>query len=87
MWEKGKGTRALSHLTDTHNRKVAKMIRSIRAAGAEPNIEILAHGLPSAEIALQVEAAVINALGKAGLANVVRGCVGANLGAILSARL
>ena len=69
---KGKGARALAHLDDAEKGSVAKTIRTIRAAGAEPEIEILAHALPSAEIALQVEAAVIDALGVAGLANAVR---------------
>jgi hypothetical protein len=77
---KGKGNRALVHLDDAEKRSVAKTIRSIRAAGAEPEIEILAHSLPSAEVALQVEAAVIDALGIAGLGNIVRGWRGAKFG-------
>lgn len=77
---KGKGSRALAHLDVVEKRNVAKTIRSIRAAGAEPEIEILAHALPSAEVALQVEAAVIDALGIAGLGNAVRGWRGAKFG-------
>lgn len=77
---KGKGARAVAHLDDAEKRKVARRIRTIRAAGAEPEIEILVHGLRSAEVALQVEAAVINALGISGLANAVRGWRGAKLG-------
>jgi hypothetical protein len=79
---KGKGGRALAHLDDVEKRNVAKTIRLIRSAGAEPEIEILAHALPSAEVALQVEAAVIDALGIAGLGNVVRGWRGAKFGRV-----
>jgi hypothetical protein len=54
---KGKGRRALAHLDDVDKVKVRRVLRRIRAAGKEPRIEILAHGLPSAEAALRVEAA------------------------------
>jgi hypothetical protein len=77
---KGQGTRALAHLVGAEKRKVARTIRTIRAAGAEPAIEILAHGLPSAETALQMEAAVIDALGLSSLSNVIRGWRGARFG-------
>lgn len=70
---KGKGGRALAHIDDVEKRKVAKVIRSIRAEGAEPVIEILAHGLSSEDAAYRVEAAVIDALGISGLANAVHG--------------
>jgi uncharacterized protein len=70
---KGKGRRVLRHLEDrTASRKV-ETIRQIQAAGKQPLLEILAHGLPSAETALQVEAAVIDALGLPLLTNQVRG--------------
>jgi hypothetical protein len=77
---KGKGRRALAHLEDPERKSINRTIRAIRAAGGEPQIEILAHALPSAEVALQVEAAVIDALGIAGLANEVRGWRGAKFG-------
>lgn len=77
---KGKGSRALAHLEDSEKKSVARIIRAIRTSGAEPQIEILAHALPSAEVALQVEAAVIDALGIAGLANAVRRWRGAKFG-------
>lgn len=70
---KGKGRRVLSHLGDrAESRKVAT-IKQIQAAGRQPQLEILAHGLRSAEMALQVEAAVIDALGLPLLTNQVRG--------------
>lgn len=77
---KGKGGRALAHLGDTEKRDVAEVIREIRASGAEPRIEVLAHGLPSAEVALQLEAAAIDLLGLQNLANAVRGWRGAKFG-------
>ncbi len=70
---KGKGRRVLRHLEDrAESRKVAT-IKQIQAAGKQPQLEILAHGLRSAETALQVEAAVIDALGLPFLTNRVRG--------------
>jgi hypothetical protein len=48
-------------------------IRQIRASKKEPHLEILAHGLRTADAALQVEAAVIDALGLPFLTNQVRG--------------
>jgi len=72
---KGKGRRVLRHLRledQVDSRKVTA-IREIRAAGRQPRLDILAHGLPSAETALQLEAAVIDALGLSLLTNQVRG--------------
>jgi hypothetical protein len=70
---KGQGERALAHLSDTsESRKVAR-INEIRAAGFEPQIDILVHGLTSAEAAFRVEAAVIDAIGPERLTNAVRG--------------
>jgi hypothetical protein len=70
---KGKGRRVLTHLGDhAETRKVAT-IKQIRAAGKQPRLEILAHNLRSADTALQVEAAVIDALGMPFLTNQVRG--------------
>ncbi len=70
---KGKGGRALSHLTSQERRGIHQAIREIRAAGEEPRIEILAHGLRTAEAALRIEAAAIDLLGLDELANAVRG--------------
>lgn len=77
---KGKGARALVHLDASEERAVAATIREIRAAGAEPRIDILAHGLPSPAVALQVEAAAIDLIGVDNLANAVRGWRGAKFG-------
>jgi hypothetical protein len=70
---KGRGSRALAHLRARERKTIMRTIRGIRASGAEPRIEILAHGLRSPEAALKVEAAAIDLLGVANLANAVRG--------------
>ena len=70
---KGKGNRALAHLKATPEKEIASKIRGIRKAGAEPRIEILAHGLRDERSALQVEAAAIDLLGLSSLANAVHG--------------
>ena len=70
---KGKGRRVLRHLEDRAETRKVAMIKQIRATGREPQLEILAHGLRSADAALQVEAAVIDALGLPFLTNRVRG--------------
>jgi hypothetical protein len=77
---KGKANRALSHLRAPSDRKIAKAIKAIRAAGEEPRIEILAHGLPDEKAALRVEAAVIDASRLENLANRVRGWRGRRFG-------
>jgi hypothetical protein len=70
---KGKGRRVLSHLGDKAETRKVTTLKQIRAAKKQPRIEILAHGLRSAETALQVEAAVIDALGLPFLTNQVKG--------------
>src|ERR1041384_3987990 len=70
---KGHGDRALQHLKEKGRTPKLAMIRSIRRKGFEPRLEILAHGIESAESALRMEAAVIDALGLKGLMNQVRG--------------
>jgi hypothetical protein len=77
---KGKGGRALAHLSAPEKRAITKFIRRIRAGGQEPVIEILAHGLPTAEAAFRVEAAAIDLLGVESLANEVRGWRGSQFG-------
>ena len=69
---KGKGKRALAHLK-AENKEIANTIKEIRAAGEEPRIEILAHGLRDEATALRIEAAAIDLLGVSNLVNAVRG--------------
>lgn len=79
---KGKGARALTHLDalPQEKRRIATVISEIRSQGEEPRIDILAHALPSAKAALQVETAAIDLLGVETLANAVRGWGSAKFG-------
>lgn len=70
---KGQGQRAFQHLTDEKEGAKRNKIREIRNAGLEPKIEILAHGLKDDEMALKIEAAMIDLIGVDQLANEVRG--------------
>lgn len=70
---KGKGRRALSHLHNSAETRKVATIKRIHAAGKEPMVDILAHGLESSDVALRVEAGVIDALGLPSLTNEVRG--------------
>ncbi len=70
---KGQGDRAVAHLRDNSESEKVARIKEIQAAGHEPQIDILVHGLPSKEAALRVEAAVIDATGPHKLTNAVRG--------------
>jgi uncharacterized protein len=70
---KGKNGRALAHLRADEKKAIARVIRKLRASGAQPRIEILAHGLGTPNAALKLEAAAIDLLGLGNLANAVRG--------------
>ena len=70
---KGRGSRVLAHSHGRGSDRTEDRLRSIRRAGLEPRIDILAHGLANAETALRVEAAVIDLLGLGSLSNAVRG--------------
>lgn len=78
---KGKGNRYLSHLSDMSDSEKTSRIAEIRDAGCEPRIEILAHGFPSEDLALRVEAAAIDLLWESKeLTNAVRGQRSQDLG-------
>jgi hypothetical protein len=78
---KGKGSRALSHLgaTEQEKKDMYEQIKSIRDAGLEPRIELLAYCLGDEKAALQIESAAIELLGLKNLANRIRGFKGAKL--------
>jgi hypothetical protein len=79
---KGKGGRALSHLSAAaESRKCAKL-NELRSVGLKPRIDILAHGLRDEETAFRVEAAVIDLFGLDALTNEVRGWRSLQLGRI-----
>ena len=70
---KGKGQRAFHHLVDEKDGVKRNKIQEIRNAGLEPKIEILVHALKDDEMALKIEAALIDLIGVGQLANEVRG--------------
>lgn len=70
---KGHGSRCLAHLSDQAESHKVQTIREIQAAGLQPKIEILVHGVEDEITALKIEAAVIDLLGKSSLTNQVRG--------------
>lgn len=70
---KGVGDRFAHHLTDTMESRKTKIIGELKAEGLEPTIDVLAHQLPDEKTALLIEAAAIDVLGLANLANEVRG--------------
>ncbi len=70
---KGKGERCLDHLFEDDDHPKVKRIREIFAAGLEPRIEILAHGMATSEEAYLVEAAAIDLIGLKELTNKVVG--------------
>lgn len=70
----GAKNRPFDHLKATKDEgSKAEMIRDIRADKLEPEVHVLRHGLSSSEIAEDVEAAVIDAIG---LENLTNGCRG-----------
>jgi uncharacterized protein len=70
---KGKDERCLDHLFEDDDHPKVKRIREIFAAGHEPRIEMLAHGLRSEQEAYSIEAAAIGLLGLENLTNRVVG--------------
>ena len=69
-----KNNRAFEHLKTSKDESEKKLkIDEIRSQGNEPRIDILRHGLVSSEVALHVEAAIIDSLGLENLTNLVRG--------------
>jgi len=77
---KGTGDRAFAHLYDLSESAKVQRIAAIRAAGRQPEIEILVHGLQDEETALRIEASIIDLIGIGQLTNQVRGYESAALG-------
>ncbi len=67
---KGVGARAIAHLSDSSESSKVSRIKSIRAAGFEPRIDIMAHQLRDDLEASRVEAALIELIGVNRLTNV-----------------
>lgn len=74
---KGCGSRCVTHLKEGGENEKVKRIAAIRKSGCEPRIDILVHGLLDDEqgsnAALQIEAAIIDLIGRKKLTNKVRG--------------
>ncbi len=70
---KGKGARVLAHMNVTGESRKAQRIAELKSRKLVPRLEILAHGLPSEEVAFRIEAAVIDLLGLDDLTNLVSG--------------
>ena len=70
---KGKGERCLDHLYEDDDHPKVKRVREIFAAGLEPRIEMLAHGLGTEQEAYNIESAAIGLLGLEHLTNRVVG--------------
>lgn len=70
---RGKGNRIFAHLKAAGRSKKAARLRAILRCGQTPQIDILAHGLPTENDASQVETAAIDLLGLRNLTNKVRG--------------
>jgi hypothetical protein len=83
---KGKGNRIFSHLEDQSETEKVYRISEIRQRGLEPRIDLLRYGLTDTEAVL-VEAAAIDLIGKANLANKVAGYHSRTFGRITSQEL
>jgi uncharacterized protein len=70
---KGKGGRVLAHMSAAGESRKAQKIADLRRRKLTARIEILAHALPSEEVAFRIEAAVIDLLGLDDLVNLVAG--------------
>ena len=79
---KGKGYRALAHLSEEGETRKIHTLKELKKRNLSPIIEILAHALTDEETALRIEAAVIDLLGLDGLTNAVRGWRSIQLGRI-----
>lgn len=80
---KGRGNRLFSHLDDQAESEKVRRIAELRAAGLEPQIDMLRYGLSDAEAAL-VEAAAIDLIGRPPLTNIMAGHHDQSFGRITS---
>jgi hypothetical protein len=85
---KGCHSRALSHPDEIGESEKIRRIAELKEAKIQPRIDILAHGIKTEEVALRIEAAVIDALWpKKILTNKVRGFQTLELGRVSLAEL
>ncbi len=76
---KGKGNRCFSHLTDDNESEKVKRIKEIRQENKEPIIEMLIHGVTE-DVALKVEASVIDLIDLKKLTNKIKGHASSKIG-------
>ncbi len=76
---KGKGNRCFAHLSDNKESEKVKRINEIKLDHKEPTIELLIHGVTE-DIALKVEASVIDLLNVKKLTNQVKGHASSKIG-------
>ena len=77
---KGKGGRALAHLSQRAESRKRRVLSELKRLGLELRIDVLAHALANEETAYRIEAAVIDLLGLGELTNQVRGWRSIQLG-------
>lgn len=70
---KGKGSRALAHLSDGKDSDKTRKIAELKALGKEPRIEMIRHNLKTDQEAATIEASCIDALGVKNLTNEIKG--------------
>ncbi|MGD0019956.1 MAG: hypothetical protein ABSD62_11935 [Candidatus Limnocylindrales bacterium] len=80
---KGKGNRLFSHLDDQTESEKVRRIAELRAAGLEPQIDVLRYGLSDPEAGL-VEAAAIDLIGRPPLTNIMAGHHAQSFGRVTS---
>ena len=71
VW-RGVGNRVFSHLKESHNAEVEKILTKLRELGVKPKIKIIIHGLNKDQAKI-AETTAIALLGKDNLANLVKG--------------
>lgn len=70
---KGKGSRALAHLSDRSDSDKTRKIAELRALKIEPRIEMIRHNLKTDQEAAAIESSCIDAIGVKNLTNEIKG--------------
>ena len=70
---KGRGSRALSHLSDVKDSDKTQRISDLTRLGLEPRIEMIRYGLETDQEAAAIEASCIDAIGVNNLTNEIKG--------------
>lgn len=70
---KGKGSRALAHLSDGKESDKTQKIAELKALGINPRIELIRHNLKTDQEAAAIESSCIDAIGVKNLTNEIKG--------------